>query len=70
AGDSFAGGVVGFLAKERNIEENTVRKAIVYGTVVASHVVEEFSVDRMRTITKKDIEDRYSLMRELVSFER
>jgi len=59
AGDTFAGGMMGWLAASGADDEATLRRAIVYGTVLASFVVEDFGGRRMRTLTRDDIEQRY-----------
>ena len=48
AGDTFAGGFIGYLAATRNLDEHNLRKATVFGTVMASFTVEKFSLDRLR----------------------
>jgi sugar/nucleoside kinase (ribokinase family) len=59
AGDSFAGGFMGELARSGDTSEAGLRRAIVYGSVVASFVVEDFGMNRLRTVTKDEIEYRY-----------
>ncbi len=66
AGDSFAGGVMGFLASRGNVDDHLLREAIAYGTIVASFNVEDFSLDRMRRIERPDIESRLSQFREML----
>lgn len=68
AGDSFAGGFMGYLASKDDLSENTIRKAIIYGTVMASFNVEDFSLNRLRTITKSEIEERFEQLRRSVKF--
>ena len=68
AGDTFAGGFVGYLAATRNLEERNLRKAIVYGTVMASFTVEKFSLDRLREIDHQEIADRYKKIKLLTDF--
>lgn len=60
AGDSFAGGFVGYLATQKNISEKALRRAMVYGTITASFAVEAFSVDKLSAITRKDINKRFA----------
>src|SRR3990167_8021824 len=60
AGDTFAGGFMGYLAKTDKINENNMKKALLWGTVMASFTVEDFSVNRFLKITKKDIDKRYT----------
>ncbi|MDE0185993.1 MAG: PfkB family carbohydrate kinase [Candidatus Poribacteria bacterium] len=60
AGDSFAGGFLGYLASTGDTSEHTIRKAIIYGTVIASFNVEDFSLNRQRSLTPAEINQRYS----------
>lgn len=69
AGDTFEGGFVGYLAKVDNPTEVELRKAIIYGSVLASFNVEDFSLNRMRTLTLEDIAQRYREMKEIAFFE-
>ena len=59
AGDAFAGGVVGYIAQSKKINRNTLRKAVIYGSIMATFAVESFSVRKLASITRKDIEGRY-----------
>jgi len=59
AGDSFAGGMLGYLGRHRRIDEQAVRRSVIYGTIVASFAVEDFSVRRLLTLRKSDIVNRY-----------
>jgi len=69
AGDSFAGGFMGYLAAQnRSNDEQTIRQAIVYGTVVASFNVENFSLNRQRTLTRQEIDDRFNRLKDMVHF--
>jgi sugar/nucleoside kinase (ribokinase family) len=68
AGDSFAGGFMGYLAR-RGIERDALRRAIVVGGVLASFVVEEFSLDRLRRLTAAEIHARYAEFRQLTHFD-
>lgn len=69
AGDTFAGGVMGYLASTGDVSPAGVRKAIVYGSVVASFTVEAFSLERLRTLTRDDVERRYRQFVSLTSFD-
>jgi len=71
AGDTFAGGVAGYLASNAGstVTFDHLRKAIVYGSVLASFSVEAFSLDRMRTLSQNDIDERYSMFRLMSQFE-
>lgn len=70
AGDTFAGGLAGYLSSEGGeVSFDRLRRAVVYGSVLASYNVEKFSLERLRTVTAADIEDRYRSFRLLSSFE-
>jgi sugar/nucleoside kinase (ribokinase family) len=66
AGDSFAGGFVGYLAQADNFGEEHLRRAVVYGSVMASFNVERFSVERLKHLEEKEIEERFQAFREMV----
>lgn len=69
AGDSFAGGFLGYLDKVRVIsDKNEIRKASVYGSVLASYVIEDFGIERFKSLTLQDVEDRFYDFKKLVSF--
>jgi len=68
AGDSFAAGFVGYLAKEENLTSSVLRRAVIYGSVMASFNVEDFSLNRLKKLKKGDIEKRYREFKDLVSF--
>lgn len=59
AGDTFAGGFIGYLGKRGKITDSETKKGIIYGTVMASYAVEDFSLRRLSSITIRDIERRY-----------
>jgi len=59
AGDSFGGGLVGCLAECGRVDEPALRRAMIYGCVVASFTVEDFSLRRLREIERKDVDERY-----------
>ncbi|QQE11103.1 sugar kinase [Planctomycetota bacterium] len=59
AGDSFAGGMMGYLTAADDISFATLRKAIAYGTVVASFNIEDFSLGRMETLKRDELDSRY-----------
>jgi sugar/nucleoside kinase (ribokinase family) len=69
AGDTFAGGFVGSLAGGMNFSDAAVRKAIILGSVMASFNVEAFSLDRLRTLTREEIQARYRVFKRLAQFE-
>lgn len=68
AGDSFAGGMMGYLAEQGKFDAITLKTAMAYGVVVASFNVEDFSLERMRSIERPDIELRMELYRKMLSF--
>jgi sugar/nucleoside kinase (ribokinase family) len=68
AGDAFAGGVIGYLASTGEHSEAGLRRAIVYGSVLASYQVEDFGGRRLRTLTRDDIERRYRQFVALTEF--
>ncbi|MBI2659982.1 sugar kinase [Candidatus Woesearchaeota archaeon] len=58
-GDSFGGAFIGYIAKTNDLSEQNFRRAIVYGSVVASHNAEDFGLNRLKTLKMGDIEKRY-----------
>jgi sugar/nucleoside kinase (ribokinase family) len=68
AGDTFAGGLMGWLAASGADDEAALRRGIVYGTVLASFVVEDFGGRRMRSLTREHIEQRYRQFVALTQF--
>ena len=69
AGDTFAGGFLGYLTSRREVSDREFRRAIIFGSVLASFTVEKFSLDRLREISIADIEQRYQAFRALTHFE-
>jgi sugar/nucleoside kinase (ribokinase family) len=69
AGDSFAGGFMGHLAASESMDDATFRRAIVYGSVMASFNVEEFSLKGLSKLTKTDIEGRFRQFQKLTHFD-
>ncbi len=65
AGDTFAGGFMGYLAMTDNIDTDNLRRAICVGTAMASFCVEAFSADRTRALEEKDIKERLALLMDL-----
>ena len=59
AGDSFAGGMMGYLASQDAIDPASIKRALVYGTLVASFNVEDFSLERMKQIEREALEQRF-----------
>jgi sugar/nucleoside kinase (ribokinase family) len=69
AGDSFAGGFMGYLAQSDKIDDTTLRRAIIYGSVMASYNVEEFSCDRLLRLNSNEIRERFHQFKEITHFE-
>jgi len=69
AGDAFAGGFLGQLARSGDDSQRGIRRAIVYGSVVASFTVEDFGVKRLTTASLADIEERYQRFIQLTDFQ-
>jgi sugar/nucleoside kinase (ribokinase family) len=67
-GDCFAGGFIGYLAKLKNYDEKDIRKAIVYGSTIASFNAEDFSMDRIDKLTEQEIESRFAEFRAIREF--
>lgn len=74
AGDCFAGGFVGYLAergfdlRNGNFDIHELHRAVIYGSVMGSFCCEEFGVDRFRTLTRKEIDDRFEEFRRFTAF--
>jgi len=68
AGDSFAGGMMGYLAAENNFEPKTLKEAMAYGILVASYNVEDFSLERLKQIDRSDLDLRMEMYRKMLSF--
>ncbi len=69
AGDSFAGGFMGYVARSRREDHGTLRRAIVLGSVLASFTVEQFSLERLRALTPGEIRARFAEARQLSHFD-
>ena len=69
AGDTFAGGFIGHLAKTRDLSFENMKRAIIFGSAMASFCVEEFSIDKMKTLSQGLINDRVRDFVELVRFD-
>ena len=69
AGDTFAGGLLGYLAFTDDISEANIRKAVVYGTVLASYSVEDFSLNRLANLEPGEVMVRFAEMRRITAFE-
>ncbi|MGH2552249.1 MAG: PfkB family carbohydrate kinase, partial [Chitinophagaceae bacterium] len=69
AGDTFAGGFMGHLAKTGDISFENMKRGIIVGSAMASFCVEKFGPTRLKEVTKKDIDERIQQFKDLVSFE-
>jgi sugar/nucleoside kinase (ribokinase family) len=69
AGDTFAGGFIGYLAKTKDVSFENMKTAIIVGSAMASFCVEKFGPERMKEITKEDIDTRLSEFVQLVNFD-
>ncbi|MEM9490666.1 MAG: PfkB family carbohydrate kinase, partial [Myxococcota bacterium] len=69
AGDTFAGGFMGYLAYAGNLEPDTIRTAMITGSVMASFLVEQFSLDGLRDLDREQIQQRFDAFAELTRFE-
>jgi sugar/nucleoside kinase (ribokinase family) len=70
AGDTFAGGLAGYLAKEGGeVKFGALRRAVVHGSILASYNVEAFSLERLKTVTAAEIAERYEMFRRLSQFD-
>ncbi|NOR13578.1 MAG: sugar kinase, partial [Candidatus Aminicenantes bacterium] len=68
AGDSFGGGFLGYLDNVESYAEGDIRKAAVYGSVLASFTIEKFGIDRLESLSSEEIENRFAEFQKLVSF--
>lgn len=69
AGDSFAGGFIGYIAKTGDLSEGNMRRAVVHGSVMGSFAVEKFSIERLMSVTRPEIDQRVRQLRKLVTFD-
>jgi sugar/nucleoside kinase (ribokinase family) len=69
AGDCFAGAFAGYLARTNHVDHNTLRKAVIYGSVIASYCVEDFSLTRLQSLTEHEINERYGLFKSMSHFD-
>ncbi len=68
AGDSFAGGMMGYLTEKNDFSPKTLKESLAYGTLAASFTVENFSLDRLQSITREDIDRRMEEYKKMLSF--
>ncbi|HYV91129.1 MAG TPA: PfkB family carbohydrate kinase [Chitinophagales bacterium] len=69
AGDAFAGGFIGYLAKTNDISYDNMKRAVIYGSAMASFCVEKFGTDRLVELTEEDVEERVNDFVDLVQFD-
>ena len=69
AGDSFAGGFMGYLASQKELNREVLKRALFYGGVMGSFAVERFGPDRLRSLTREEIDERFQIFRQLTHLE-
>ncbi|MGB7583379.1 MAG: PfkB family carbohydrate kinase [Terriglobales bacterium] len=69
AGDSFAGGFMGYIASQEEISREVLKRALFYGGVMGSFAVERFGTERLQSLTREEIEARFQVFRELTHLE-
>jgi sugar/nucleoside kinase (ribokinase family) len=69
AGDSFAGGFMGFIASQEELNREVLKRALFYGGVMGSFAVERFGTERLQSLTREEIEERFQIFRELTHLE-
>jgi sugar/nucleoside kinase (ribokinase family) len=69
AGDSFAGGFMGYIASQENLNREVIKRALFYGGVMGSFAVEQFGTERLQSLTRPEIDSRFQVFRELTHLE-
>jgi sugar/nucleoside kinase (ribokinase family) len=69
AGDSFAGGFMGYIASQDELNREVLKRALFYGGVMGSFAVENFGPRRLRNLQREEIEERFEIFRELTHLE-
>jgi sugar/nucleoside kinase (ribokinase family) len=69
AGDSFAGGFMGYLASQERVNRGVLKRALFYGSVMGSFAVERFGTERLQSLTREEIDARFQIFRELTHLE-
>ena len=69
AGDSFAGGFMGYLASQKELNREVLKRALFYGGVMGSFAVERFGTERLQSLTREEIDERFQIFRELTHLE-
>ena len=68
AGDTFAGGFMGYLASTDDITFENMKRAVIYGSALASFTVQEFGTDKIKTVSKEELDERIDDFKALMSF--
>jgi sugar/nucleoside kinase (ribokinase family) len=68
AGDSFAGGMMGYLSTQGNVSTATLKRALAFGTVVASYTIADFSLGGLKATDREQIDHRWSQFKQIVDF--
>ncbi|HKQ99509.1 MAG TPA: PfkB family carbohydrate kinase [Pyrinomonadaceae bacterium] len=69
AGDTFAGGFMGYMASQEQLNEAAMRRAMIFGSVMASFNVEEFGTERVQRLTQDEINERFRAFKQMTSFD-
>jgi sugar/nucleoside kinase (ribokinase family) len=69
AGDTFAGGFMGYMASQEKLDEAAMRRAMIFGSVMASFNVEEFGTERVQRLTHEEINERFKTFKQMTYFE-
>jgi sugar/nucleoside kinase (ribokinase family) len=69
AGDSFAGGFMGYIASQKELNREVLKRALFYGGVMGSFAVERFGPERLKSLTREEIDERFQIFRELTHLE-
>jgi sugar/nucleoside kinase (ribokinase family) len=69
AGDSFAGGFMGYIASQKELSREVLKRALFYGGVMGSFAVERFGTERLQSLTREEIDARFQIFRELTHLE-
>ena len=69
AGDTFAGGFMGYLSSQEKLDEAAMRRAMIFGSVMASFNVEEFGTERVRRLTHEEINERFRTFKQMTHFD-
>jgi cytidine kinase len=68
AGDSFAGGMMGYLSTQGNVSMATLKRALAFGTVVASYTIADFSLGGLKATDREKIDQRWTQFKQIVDF--